>query len=199
MSAFSARVVQHSINQLLINTINDAEKMLLDLPRDGDRVEVITSSSHEVGTYNRQRKTTQDVVVDHTSKSDSHRSNERKEKDRPISSDTEESKSSGSEVPQALSTPPQHSVQPPRPHSSCGDATPPAVQNMIRDVLPDKAKIVPGSIQISPLKQMDGITIDLVVMIKMKSGGSRTVEMQIECPQFTPRRIRVDGVWHNIA
>ncbi|PIO56933.1 hypothetical protein TELCIR_21667 [Teladorsagia circumcincta] len=42
--------------------------MLLDLPRDGDRVEVITSSSHEVRSHTgrgfRPGKTTQDVVVD---------------------------------------------------------------------------------------------------------------------------------------
>ncbi|VDO93525.1 unnamed protein product [Heligmosomoides polygyrus] len=146
MSTFSARAVQHSINQLLINTINDAEKMLLDLPRDGDRVEVITSSSRGVRVHNmsssKPGRTTQDVVADKVSRSDSR-------------------------------TPDDGRRGCPRSFGS--------------------------SIQVSPLRQMEGVSIDLVVMIKMKSGGSRTVNMQIECPHFTPKRIRVDGVWHNIV
>ncbi|PIO56932.1 hypothetical protein TELCIR_21666 [Teladorsagia circumcincta] len=72
-------------------------------------------------------------------------------------------------------------------------------EDTIKSVLPNQAEIVPGSIQVSPLRQMAGILIDLIVMIKMKSGGSRTVNMQIECPNFTPRRIRIDGVWHSIV
>ncbi|VDO79223.1 unnamed protein product [Haemonchus placei] len=56
-----------------------------------------------------------------------------------------------------------------------------------------------STIQVSPLRQMAGILIDLIVMIKMKSGGSRTVNMQIECPNFKPKRIRIDGSWHSIV
>lgn len=103
--SYSAKVVQHSINQLLINTINDAEKVqtflvnqiqkcqlraqlgsfqvLQNLPRDGDRVEVITSSSHDFSTTRRRypdsrpMKTTYDVVADKVLRTPSQRSDER--------------------------------------------------------------------------------------------------------------------------
>ncbi|KAL6733843.1 hypothetical protein Aduo_004455 [Ancylostoma duodenale] len=81
--SFSAKVVQHSINQLLINTINDAERVLQSLPRDGDRVEVITSSSHDVSTMRRRYtdskppKTTYDVVADKVIRTSSQKSDEK--------------------------------------------------------------------------------------------------------------------------
>ncbi|KAJ1373240.1 hypothetical protein KIN20_035600 [Parelaphostrongylus tenuis] len=133
MTTFSANAVQHSINQLIINTINDVEKLLLNLPRDGDRVEVITSSSHEQSVNPSDSlpcKTTHDVVVDEVTASSWRKS---------------------------------------------------------------------WKVQVSPLRLMDGVMIDLVVMIKMKSGGTRTVNMQIECPAYQPKRVRVDGIWHNIV
>ncbi|XGW13108.1 hypothetical protein V3C99_013611 [Haemonchus contortus] len=196
MSAFSAKVVQHSINQLLINTINDAEKMLLDLPRDGDRVEVITSSSHEPksqGTYGSgQGRTTQDVVVDTMTPSKTSDEIQRMlgypessstSTDTPLSQDGS-SLSSGTSVDDRR----KGAVYPAK-----------VAEDAVESVLKDKAEIVPGSIQVSPLRQMAGILIDLIVMIKMKSGGSRTVNMQIECPNFTPKRIRIDGSWHSIV
>ncbi|EYB96533.1 hypothetical protein Y032_0149g2691 [Ancylostoma ceylanicum] len=92
--SFSAKVVQHSINQLLINTINDAERVLQNLPRDGDRVEVITSSSHDISTTRRRYtdskplKTTYDVVADKVLRTPSQKSDEKptqRSDDSPIS------------------------------------------------------------------------------------------------------------------
>ncbi|ETN70499.1 hypothetical protein NECAME_04922 [Necator americanus] len=83
----------------------------------------------------------------------------------------------------------------PMPNSA---ASPSRFEDVIKSPPPNKAQIVPGSVQISPLRQMEGVAIDLVVAIKMKSGGSRTVNMQIECPHFIPKRIMIDGKWHNI-
>ncbi|EYB96530.1 hypothetical protein Y032_0149g2690 [Ancylostoma ceylanicum] len=79
------------------------------------------------------------------------------------------------------------------------EASPSRFQGAIKSAPPNKAEIVPGSVQVSPLRQMEGVAIDLIVMIKMKSGGSRTVNMQIECPHFIPKRILIDGKWHNIV
>ncbi|KHJ90024.1 hypothetical protein OESDEN_10135 [Oesophagostomum dentatum] len=86
-----------------------------------------------------------------------------------------------------------------RPHLKGTEATPSKYKSPAKPSTSNKAEIVPGSVQVSPLRQMEGVSIDLVVEIKMKSGGSRTVNMQIECPKFIPKRIMVDGKWHNIA
>ncbi|VDM58993.1 unnamed protein product [Angiostrongylus costaricensis] len=47
MNAFPPDVVQHGMNPLLRNTINEAVKILLYSSRHGDRVRVNTMSSHE--------------------------------------------------------------------------------------------------------------------------------------------------------
>ncbi|CAJ0607863.1 unnamed protein product [Cylicocyclus nassatus] len=193
--SFSAKVVQHSINQLLINTINDAERILLDLPQDGDRVEVITSSSHDYSetqpAKSKPYKTTYDVVEDKVLQTPSQKS---RRKDDQISEDKGRttSRSTGSTL--SFTTSSQPSL---RPYTKANKASSPS--KFRRMSTPNKAEVVPGSIQVSPLRQMEGVAIDLVVLIKMQSGGSRTVNMQIECPRFVPKRIMIDGKWHDIV
>ncbi|VDM62809.1 unnamed protein product [Angiostrongylus costaricensis] len=224
MSTFSAKAVQHSINQLIINTINDAEKMLLNLPRDGDRVEVITSSSYDQAVNpsgSQPCKTTNDVVLDKaTSKVATSKSR------RALKLSPELLRSS---CTSATSSVPEDR----RPREKETKEMQSQSRGTINSSPYDKAEIMPGSVrleikeishltgfhvhrcfvnenpatllderffqvQVSPLGKMEGVMIDVVVTIKMKSGGTRTVNMQIECPFFQPKRVRVDGVWHNI-
>ncbi|KJH51396.1 hypothetical protein DICVIV_02410 [Dictyocaulus viviparus] len=153
--------------------------MLLELPRDGDRVEVITSPSQDNvrNIYDlKQSKTTQDVVTDKVTTTSSQGSQNQ----------------SFTNVSSSGYTTTTSEDRPSEAH--------PSLLQEAKKVLPSgKAEIVPGSVKVSPLRQMDGVMIDLVVMIKMKSGGSRSVSMQIECPRFQPKRIRIDNVWHSIV
>ncbi|KAK6054645.1 hypothetical protein COOONC_07850 [Cooperia oncophora] len=160
MSAFSAKVVQHSINQLLINTINDAEKMLLDLPRDGDRVEVITSSSHEVRSHSAcgfgPRKTTQDVVVDTTSQmTPTPKSDELQRKlgypEESTSGSTEGESNKGSSqassLPRDKPSPSGLRLKRKTDGERKSSKSPKKIaENAIKRVLPDKAEVVPGSV-----------------------------------------------------
>ncbi|KHJ83201.1 hypothetical protein OESDEN_17102, partial [Oesophagostomum dentatum] len=86
----SAKAVQKNINQLLIDTINQAERVLLNLPRDGDHVEVITSSSRDYATnkrlYGDTGKTTYDVVADKVSRTSSQKSFKASPRTEPSSS-----------------------------------------------------------------------------------------------------------------
>ncbi|KAE9414471.1 hypothetical protein Angca_001501 [Angiostrongylus cantonensis] len=190
MSTFSAKAVQHSINQLIINTINDAEKMLLNLPRDGDRVEVITSSSYDQAvnpSSSQPCKTTKDVVFDKaTSKTTVSKS---------LTPWKLTPESLSSSCTSATSSVPEGR----RPREKETKETQSQNRETSNSLAYDKAEIMPGSVQVSPLRKMEGVMIDLAVTIKMKSGGTRTVNMQIECPFFQPKRVRVDGVWHNIV
>ncbi|KAK6732183.1 hypothetical protein RB195_016517 [Necator americanus] len=178
-------------------------RVLLNLPRDGDRVEVITSSSHDFSTTrrlycdNKPNKTTYDVVADKVLRTPSQKSDEVDTQKSEVSSSIKKgtTQSCSKTSPLACTTPAPPGI---RTYVKGTAASPSRFEDVIKSTPPNKAQIVPGSVQISPLRQMEGVAIDLVVAIKMKSGGSRTVNMQIECPHFIPKRIMIDGKWHNI-
>ena len=53
--------------------------------------------------------------------------------------------------------------------------------------------------RITELVSVTGINVDLQVVVKTTETGSRSIPVQIECPNFQPKRICFDGEWRDIV
>ncbi|KAL6733847.1 hypothetical protein Aduo_004459 [Ancylostoma duodenale] len=62
------------------------------------------------------------------------------------------------------------------------------------------AQILSDSVRVTPLDNMSGMLIDMVLRLKKEhSNETKLIDISIECPDFKPSRICVDGSWYKIA
>ncbi|RCN43689.1 hypothetical protein ANCCAN_10333 [Ancylostoma caninum] len=62
------------------------------------------------------------------------------------------------------------------------------------------AQILSDSVRVTPMDGMSGMLIDMVLRLKKEhSNQTKLIDISIECPDFKPSRICVDGSWYKIA
>ncbi|RCN30232.1 hypothetical protein ANCCAN_23998 [Ancylostoma caninum] len=56
------------------------------------------------------------------------------------------------------------------------------------------------NVRVTPMDGMSGMLIDMVLRLKKEhSNQTKLIDISIECPDFKPSRICVDGSWYKIA
>ncbi|KJH51386.1 hypothetical protein DICVIV_02400 [Dictyocaulus viviparus] len=62
------------------------------------------------------------------------------------------------------------------------------------------AHILSDTIRVLPIGKMDGMKLDMMLRLNKKNPDeTQLIDIRIECPEFKPNRIRVDGQWYNIV
>ncbi|KHJ75680.1 hypothetical protein OESDEN_24704, partial [Oesophagostomum dentatum] len=62
------------------------------------------------------------------------------------------------------------------------------------------AQILPNSLRVTPMENVEGIFVDMILELKKEQlRESKQVDIRIECPHFKPRRICIDSCWYNVV
>ncbi|WKX95986.1 hypothetical protein Q1695_012443 [Nippostrongylus brasiliensis] len=174
--AVRARMVHDSVNELVKKTILGVEDILLHLPQDGERVDVLTNDEqtnvNEIELpVKRNREPLQQVCT---------------------SSNPEQWHVCGCSAAETKVT------QKRTPVDEC--------LQQVMNQLPTgrlakaKARILANSVRVFPLRDVDGMMIEMVLQLqKDSSNEAQNIEVIVECPNYKPNRINIGGTCFNLT
>ncbi|CAI5438467.1 unnamed protein product [Caenorhabditis angaria] len=172
------------LNDVTLKTIDDIEKLLLNLPQDGSKCEI----QYVRAAKNPNVRGTADVVEPGNFCV--------KNVPEPISvSPSTRSSNKVSSKPRRRREVEFHSL------NSLNKKNGKNSEIDVRiDSDPKKPyKILTDNIKVKPIVSMNGVVLDIDVEITLEKNKKKIVKLEIECPNYTPARIKIEGKWKNIV
>ncbi|CCD65750.1 PDZ domain-containing protein [Caenorhabditis elegans] len=171
------------LNGLSLHTINEVEKILLALPKKGDRCEVQVTKPLN-GTIGRS---TGDVIAS--------KSMQIHDEPRPLSLSPPLQKSEKSSKSKKLS------------EYSCMSSTKEQMETVeIRNGSNASAakklqcKVLTDQVRVSPIVSCNGVILELDVEVTIPDREEKKkLKLEIECPDFVPARIKIGNKWKKIV